>query len=62
MVLGAEVIAEDAFNGLSPILLPMVIAGLGLIFSIVGTMFVKVKGEDGSVQGALNMGNWMSIA
>ncbi len=43
-------------------LLPMVIAGLGLIFSIVGTMFVKVKGEDGSVQGALNMGNWMSIA
>ncbi|MEQ8909066.1 MAG: sodium-translocating pyrophosphatase [Vicingaceae bacterium] len=61
MVLGAEVIAEDAFNGLSPILLPMVIAGLGLIFSIVGTMFVKVKSEDGSVQAALNMGNWLSI-
>jgi len=61
MVLGAEVIAEDAFNGLSPILLPMIIAGLGLIFSIVGTIFVKVKGEDGSVQAALNMGNWLSI-
>ncbi len=61
MVLGAEVIAEDAFNGLSPILLPMVIAGLGLIFSIIGTMFVRVKGEDDSVQGALNIGNWSSI-
>lgn len=61
MVLGAEVIAEDAFNGLSPILLPMVIAGLGLVFSIIGTLFVKVKGEDGSVQGALNMGNWLSV-
>ncbi len=61
MVLGAEIIAEDAFGGLSPILLPMIIAGLGLIFSIVGTVFVKVKGEDGSVQGALNLGNWSSI-
>lgn len=61
MVLGAEIKADDAFNGLSPILLPMVIAGLGLIFSIVGTMFVKVKGEDDSVQKALNLGNWSSI-
>lgn len=61
MVLGAEIIAEDAFGGLSPILLPMIIAGLGLIFSIIGTMFVKIKGEDGSVQGALNLGNWSSI-
>jgi len=61
MVLGAEVVAEDAFNGLSPILLPMVIAGLGLIFSIVGTLFVKIKGEDGSVQAALNMGNWSAV-
>lgn len=61
MVLGAEVIAEDSFGGLSPILLPMVIAGLGLIFSIIGTLFVKVKGEDGSVQKALNLGNWISV-
>lgn len=61
MVLGAEVIAEDAFGGLSPILLPMIIAGLGLIFSIIGTVFVRIKGEDGSVQGALNMGNWSSV-
>ena len=63
MVLGAEVEfgTPDQFNGLSPILLPMVIAGLGLIFSIIGTLFVKVKGEDGSVQGALNIGNWSSV-
>jgi len=61
MVLGAEIIAEDAFGGLSPILLPMIIAGLGLIFSIIGTVFVRIKGEDGSVQGALNLGNWSSI-
>lgn len=62
MVLGAEIDANgDGFGGLSPILLPMVIAGLGLIFSIVGTMFIKVKGEDGSVQKALNLGNWVSV-
>lgn len=63
MVLGAEVEfgTPDKFNGLSPILLPMVIAGLGLMFSIIGTLFVKVKGEDGSVQGALNLGNWSSV-
>jgi K(+)-stimulated pyrophosphate-energized sodium pump len=61
MVLGAEIKSDDAFGGLSPILLPMVIAGLGLIFSIIGTFFVKVKGEDGSVQKALNFGNWLSV-
>ena len=66
MVLGAEVTfgtptGLDNFNGLSPILLPMVIAGMGLIFSMISTLFVKIKGEDGSVQGALNMGNWSSV-
>jgi K(+)-stimulated pyrophosphate-energized sodium pump len=40
----------------------MVIAGLGLVFSIVGTWFVKVKNETDSVQNALNLGNWSSIA
>ena len=62
MVLGQEINAVDAYNGLSPILLPMVIAGLGLVFSIVGTWFVKVKNETDSVQNALNLGNWSSIA
>ncbi len=61
MVLGQEINAEgDQFGGLSPILLPMVIAGMGLIFSIVGTYMVNVK-EGGNVQNALNMGNWSSI-
>ena len=39
----------------------MVIAGLGLIFSIVGAAFVKIKNETDSVQTALNIGNWASI-
>jgi K(+)-stimulated pyrophosphate-energized sodium pump len=60
MVLGRETLAADNFGGLSPILLPMVIAGLGVIFSIVGTFFVKVK-EGGDVQKALNTGNWASV-
>lgn len=61
MVLGQEIEAVDNFNGLSPILLPMLIAGLGLIFSIVGTWFVRIKNETDSVQNALNIGNWSSI-
>jgi K(+)-stimulated pyrophosphate-energized sodium pump len=44
MVLGQEIDASaDKFNGMSPILLPMVICGLGIIFSIVGTWFVSIK-------------------
>jgi K(+)-stimulated pyrophosphate-energized sodium pump len=39
----------------------MVIAGVGLLFSIVGTLFVKIKSETSSVQNALNLGNWSSI-
>ena len=61
MVLGQEIEAIDNFGGLSPILLPMLIAGLGLIFSIVGTWFVRIKNETDSVQNALNIGNWSSI-
>jgi K(+)-stimulated pyrophosphate-energized sodium pump len=61
MVLGEEIRVTDAFNGLSPILLPMIICGLGLIFSIVAMFFVRIKDEKSSVQSALNMGNWASI-
>ncbi len=62
MVLGQEIDASaDKFGGLSPILLPMMTAGLGLIFSIVGTWFVRIKKETDSVQNALNIGNWSSI-
>ncbi len=63
MVLGREVKAEtlDNFGGIAPILLPMLIAGLGLIFSIIAAGFVKIKNETDSVQNALNIGNWSSI-
>jgi K(+)-stimulated pyrophosphate-energized sodium pump len=61
MVLGQEVKSADAFNGMAPILLPMTIAGIGLLFSIVGTFFVRIKNETDNVQSALNMGNWASI-
>src|SRR3569833_1460832 len=61
MVLGREVASHDNFGGIALVLLPMVIAGLGLIFSIVGAAFVKIKNETDSVQNALNIGNWASI-
>ena len=61
MVLGRELISKDDFGGIAPILLPMLIAGLGIVFSIIGMMFVRVKDEMGNVQNALNLGNWSSI-
>ena len=54
-----------AFGGIGPILLPMAIAGFGILFSIIGTLLVKIKSNDAKeaeVQGALNVGNWVSIA
>jgi len=63
MVLGQEIDAiGDNYGGLSPILLPMIIAGLGLLFSIAATWLVRIKKETDSVQAALNVGNWSSIA
>jgi len=71
IVLGHEVTngaggpLNDGFNGFSPILLPMLIAGVGILFSIVGTWFVRISDSSGIsttvVQRALNMGNWGSI-
>lgn len=61
MVLGREIVSNDDMGGIAPVLLPMVIAGLGLIFSIVGAAFVRIKNETDSVQNALNIGNWASI-
>ena len=61
MVLGNEVRVSDAFGGMSPILLPMIICGMGLIFSIAGTFFVRISDDKSSVQNALNLGNWSSI-
>lgn len=67
IVLGQQtiVIGDDGVGGLSPILLPMLIAGVGILFSIVATFFVKITDAAGMttqhVQKALNMGNWGSI-
>src|SRR5882672_7809347 len=65
MVLGRETLSVDKFGGMAPILLPMMIAGTGIIFSIIATWFVKISDSAGintnTVQKALNMGNWGSI-
>ena len=70
MVLGNYVITDmggsinDTFGGIGPILLPMSIAGVGIIISLVGTLFVKINSNDAKeaeVMGALNKGNGISI-
>jgi len=70
MVLGNYIIKDmggsisDAFGGIGPILLPMAIAGVGIIISIMGTLLVKINSNDAKeaeVQKALNIGNWTSI-
>ncbi len=70
MVLGAAFIAgatvdgaawADAFNGLSAVILPLVLAAVGILTSIFGTFFVRVK-EGGNPQKALNMGEFLSSA
>ncbi len=70
MVLGNYVITDmggsinDTFGGIGPILLPMAIAGVGIIISLIGTLFVKIKSNDAKeaeVMGALNKGNGISI-
>jgi K(+)-stimulated pyrophosphate-energized sodium pump len=61
MVLGREIVVSDNFGGLSPMLLPMLIAGLGIIFSIIGFSFVRISDDKGNVQRAMNIGNWASV-
>ncbi|HYH15347.1 MAG TPA: sodium-translocating pyrophosphatase [Flavisolibacter sp.] len=65
IVLGQETLSSDDFGGYAPILLPMLIAGVGILFSIIGTAFVRISDRAGvstsAVQNALNMGNWGSI-
>ena len=71
MVLGNYIIAVNDidifkdFGSIGPILLPMAIAGAGIIISMLGTMLVGIKSNDAKetqVMGALNKGNWFSIA
>ncbi|MEL6556771.1 MAG: sodium-translocating pyrophosphatase [Bacteroidota bacterium] len=72
MVLGNYLIRDmsstaqftDAFNNMGPILLPLVIAGVGVLASIIGTFLVSISGNDAKeskVQAALDRGNWTAI-
>lgn len=61
--MGGDIVSEG-FSGIGPILLPMAIAGFGVLFSVIGTMLVKINdnnAKEKQVQGALNIGNWVSI-
>jgi len=58
-------IVDSGFGGIGPILLPMAIAGAGIILSIIGTLLVKISSnsaKEAEVQKALNIGNWTAIA
>ena len=65
MVLGAAFVTlpefAGKFNGLGAVLLPMVLAAVGIIVSILGTFFVKVK-DGGNPHTALNIGEFGSAA
>jgi len=74
MVLGNYIIKDmtdktgeqytDAFNGMGPILLPIMIAGVGIVASIIGTFLVRIKdnsAKEAQVQRALNLGNITAI-
>ena len=72
MVLGNYVIRDmsvsasftDTFNNMGPILLPLVIAGVGILASIIGTFLVSIKdnsAKEAQVQKALDTGNWAAI-
>ena len=63
MVLGAAFVAlpefSAAFDGLGAVLLPLALAAAGIVMSIIGTFFVKVK-DGGSPHKALNIGEFGS--
>ncbi|MEM9298751.1 MAG: sodium-translocating pyrophosphatase [Bacteroidota bacterium] len=72
MVLGNYIIKDmadagvvlEAFNGMGPILLPIMIAGVGIITSIIGTFLIGVKdngAKEAQVQSTLNWGNISAI-
>jgi K(+)-stimulated pyrophosphate-energized sodium pump len=67
MVLGAAFMGlagfetTNAFSGLNAVVLPLVLAGVGIVTSIIGTFFVRVK-EGGNPQTALNIGEFVSAA
>ncbi len=65
MVIGAafatvgEFSGDARFGGLNAVVLPLLLAAIGILTSIVGTFFVKVK-DGGDPQKALNMGEMLS--
>ena len=66
MVLGAALVGLDAFkdagfNGLGPVLLPLFLACVGIVASIIGTFFVKVQ-EGGDPKHGLTKGELVSAA
>ena len=72
MVLGNYIIKDisiatgsfvDNFQNMGPILLPLIIAGIGIISSIIGTLFVRIKtnAKEKQVQNSLNRGNFISV-
>lgn len=58
-------ISSIPLNGMGPIILPLTIAGFGLLASIISSYFVNIsddaKADTNTVQAALNRGNWASI-
>ena len=66
MVIGAAFIvlpefAQSEIGGLNAVLLPLVVAGIGIVSSIIGTFFVRVS-EGGDPQKALNTGELIAAA
>lgn len=72
MVLGNYIIRDmsvdtpfvDSFNNMGPILLPLMIAGVGILASVIGTFLVRISSNDArepQVQRALDTGNWVAI-
>ncbi|TXK73442.1 sodium-translocating pyrophosphatase [Mesonia sp. K4-1] len=62
--MSGDTLFTDAFNNMGPILLPLVIAGVGILASIIGTFLVSIKSNDAKenkVQAALDRGNWVAI-
>jgi K(+)-stimulated pyrophosphate-energized sodium pump len=59
MVLGAFIITTDIAGGLGAVYLPLVLAAVGIVMSIIGTFFVRVK-DGGSPHKALNLGEFGS--
>ena len=65
LVLGAALMTtqgwSDGYGGMSAIFLPLVLACIGIITSIIGTFFVSVK-DGGDPKKALNKGEYIAFA